>query len=823
MTNIVALPGRQTSPQSQQGSTLALAQKNFLERLPERIGALATAWNKLKFINWDAAILDNLGKAVHVLNQASQNVVLPRLADRTAELGQVLKLAVEQGYANSRQRAEIDNALNQLSEAGEMARRYSEKAIEASTPTVVSPVLCIHVAIVEEDPHQASMTRHLLEQAGYQVTVYAHPRDLHAALSTTFFNIILLDTSFHDGALAGILWLERHKQELHDTAVIMLSARTDMVARLRSVRAGAQAFVVKSGDVSLLQHKIQQTLQYLHHPKDQVLLVDNDSTRLQLMAEQLLQEGFLVDTLERPLLLLDRLMRLRPDVVVLNYDLPGCNGGELGHLLRQDPSLMSIPIVYLADPESSGPARDALQYLGNACLDLPLDVTRLSTTLRQEIRRARLVTTLPVIDTPLSIEQRLQHRAAFFAGLETLLSDTKRQDNRATTWYLAYVSVDGYAALKKSLRLRTLIEQEETIERYLAARPEVNGLGCSLGEMRYLLVLRDVEGLGGETLAKRLHASVVRQHQGNFTDTDGLRLSMGIAPLQVLQNLDDALEQVEQACSRSQREGGNQIAWSTVVPMRKAQLTTPMRQALRNRSFKLVYQPIVNLDHQDVWFEALVRLVDAQGQVYLPHQFLDWVDTDMEGDKFMLDRWIIEQGLQALTQLGGKSGAGYSLIVKLTPDLMQCERLLPYLSNVVNGARLRGVRRTTVALPESCVMRDIPRARRLIKHVHGLNCGFMLEHVTLTPQSLQPLKDLGAIDFIKLHPDWRLQMENDRNFRGLLPRVVQMMPEAKLVASHVEDARTFATLWESGVRYFQGYFIQEPGEKLAAAPFEAAV
>lgn len=820
MTKIVALPGKPASSASEQGAPLALAQKRFLERLPERIDALSSAWNKLKYINWDTAILDNLGKAASALYDTSHSLLLPRIADRTAELRSVLELCIEQGQASAHQRADIDNALNQLTDTAERARRYHQNALSADTTIDTDPVLCIHVAIVEEDTHQAAMTSHLLEQSGYQVTVYTHPRALDAALGTTFFNVILLDTTYSEGALAGIAWLEANKTSLQDTAVIMLSARTDMVARLRAVRAGAQAYVVKSNDIALLNHKIQQTLQYLHHPKDHVLLVDNDNARLALLADQLQQEGFTVDTLNMPLLLLERLMRLHPDVVVLNYDLPGCNGMEIGNLLRQDPSLMSIPMVYLADPAQHPETRDALQLLGNACIELPVDMSQLGNTLRHEIRRARMVAGLQATDNPLAFEQRLQHRASFYAELDTLLAEVTRQENRSAPWYLAYVAIDGYSQLKKSLRLRALIEQDETLERYLASRPEVNGLGCSLGEMRYVLVLRDIDAVGGEMLVKRLHAAILRQHQG---DANGLRLSIGVAPLHTLQNIDDALEQTEQACARSQRDGGNQIAWSTVVPLRKATLTTPMRQALRNRSFKLVYQPIVNLDHQDVWFEALVRLVDAQGQIYLPDQFLDWVDTDMEGGKFMLDRWIIEQSLQALTQLGGKSGAGYSLIVKLTPDLLQSERLLPYVSNVVNGARLRGVKRTTLALPESCVIRDIPRARRLIKHIHGLNCGFMLEQFTLTPQNMQWLKELGAIDFIKLHPQWRQQLDSTNNFKPLLKQVLQTAPDVKLVASHVEDAKRFASLWECGVRYFQGYFIQEPGESLTAAPFEAAV
>lgn len=824
MTKIIPLPARQSPAPNKDSLNLAREQKRFLEYLPEKIGALASGWSKLKYINWDVSILRNLNKAADMLHEVSQSLLLTRISDRTAELQQILKQVIDQGFASPHQRQDIDNAIAQLDDTLDMARRYNAKPDDPDTSELpANPVLAIHVALIEEDPHQCAMTRHQLEQTGYQVSIFHHPSEIIEALAHTYFNAILIDTTYYDGPLAGVLWIETHKLTLGDTPIIMLSARSDMVARLRAVRAGALAYVIKTNEVSALHHKIQQTLQYLHHPRDHVLLVDSDASRMTQMEERLLVDGFRVDTLDLPLLLLERLVRLRPDVVVINYALPGCNGVELGHLLRQDPSLMSMPIVYMADLTQNAATREALSLLGNACITLPMDMDTLSTTLRQEIQRARMVAS-PHISGPEPVaEQRLQHRAAFYAELETLLADANKPENRSTEWYLAYISVDAYPTLKKSLRLRALVEQEETFERYFATRPEIDGLGCSLGEMRYLLVIRDIEGKGGEPLVQRLHAAATRQNQGHFADAGGMSLSIGIAALHTLQSIDDALEQTEQACTRAQRDGGNQIAWTSVVPLRKTQLTTPMRHALRNRSFKLVYQPIVNLDQQDVWFEALVRLVDAQGQVYLPNQFLDWVETDMEGGSFTLDRMVIEQSLQALTHLGGKSGAGYSLVVKLTPDLLQCERLLPYISNVINGARLRGERRTTLSLPESCVMRDIPRARRLVKHIHGLNCGFMLEQVSLTHQTLQQLKELGPIDFIKLNPAWRHQIERDKTYRELIQSVIQLMPDIKLVASHVEDAKSFATLWESGVRYFQGYFIQEPGEKLTAAPFEAAV
>jgi EAL domain-containing protein (putative c-di-GMP-specific phosphodiesterase class I) len=39
--------------------------------------------------------------------------------------------------------------------------------------------------------------------------------------------------------------------------------------------------------------------------------------------------------------------------------------------------------------------------------------------------------------------------------------------------------------------------------------------------------------------------------------------------------------------------------------------------------------------------------------------------------------------------------------------------------------------------------------------------------------------------------------------------------KAKTVATGVEDANTLAILWNAGVNYIQGYFLQEPSEIIA--------
>jgi EAL domain-containing protein (putative c-di-GMP-specific phosphodiesterase class I) len=95
----------------------------------------------------------------------------------------------------------------------------------------------------------------------------------------------------------------------------------------------------------------------------------------------------------------------------------------------------------------------------------------------------------------------------------------------------------------------------------------------------------------------------------------------------------------------------------------------------------------------------------------------------------------------------------------------------------------------------------------------------MLEHFGETPHGLPILHDMGELDFIKLD----VKMGSGESVRQQTGEwIAQIRQEAKsrpsLIASGIEDARILSQFWEWGLRYFQGYFLQEPNAEMRYDP-----
>jgi EAL domain-containing protein (putative c-di-GMP-specific phosphodiesterase class I) len=79
-----------------------------------------------------------------------------------------------------------------------------------------------------------------------------------------------------------------------------------------------------------------------------------------------------------------------------------------------------------------------------------------------------------------------------------------------------------------------------------------------------------------------------------------------------------------------------------------------------------------------------------------------------------------------------------------------------------------------------------------------------------------PIKLLGAIplDFIKI--DGALVQDLSSNFetQGMVKKLVEHAGKLKIetIAERVEDANTMAVLWQLGVQFIQGYFVNAPEE-----------
>ena len=95
--------------------------------------------------------------------------------------------------------------------------------------------------------------------------------------------------------------------------------------------------------------------------------------------------------------------------------------------------------------------------------------------------------------------------------------------------------------------------------------------------------------------------------------------------------------------------------------------------------------------------------------------------------------------------------------------------------------------------------------------VRALGAGFALEHMGTTEQSVQLMANL-PLDYAKIDGSLILNLSSDEQLHAKTSKLVEVAhsKNIKTIAEKVEDANTMAALWQLGISYMQGHYVQEP-------------
>src|SRR5262252_9749154 len=137
---------------------------------------------------------------------------------------------------------------------------------------------------------------------------------------------------------------------------------------------------------------------------DRVLVIDDDATARELIADHLKTEGFSVVTAEGGVEGLKLAKELRPTAITLDVIMPDLDGWSVLTALRQDPQLAEIPVIMITivDEHGRGIALGAAGYLTK-----PIDRERLRRVIGRFRAPARLTRVLVVEDDVIQRERML--------------------------------------------------------------------------------------------------------------------------------------------------------------------------------------------------------------------------------------------------------------------------------------------------------------------------------------------------------------------------------------------------------------------------------
>ena len=184
------------------------------------------------------------------------------------------------------------------------------------------------------------------------------------------------------------------------------------------------------------------------------------------------------------------------------------------------------------------------------------------------------------------------------------------------------------------------------------------------------------------------HVSEIDGHSLNTTGSIGICAVTGHSS-----NAQDVLSRADLACEVARSSGGNQHTYA----QRRRRRTLcqvkidrhwheVIRKTIDENRFYLVYQPIVSLKgDRGKRYEVLLRVVDEQGHVILPGQFL--AIAEQAGLSGEIDRWIINCAFKQLAKMR-ENNREISFFIKLSNTTLTDSKLPDWINLRLEHYRL---------------------------------------------------------------------------------------------------------------------------------------
>ncbi len=122
-----------------------------------------------------------------------------------------------------------------------------------------------------------------------------------------------------------------------------------------------------------------------------ILVVDDEPDLTWALRYSLSDEGYEVLIAQDGTEALAAVRQQRPDLIILDINMPGLNGLEVCRELRRDPALATVPILFLTVRDSLEDKVKGLDEGADDYLPKPFDLEELKARVRVLLRRAQLV------------------------------------------------------------------------------------------------------------------------------------------------------------------------------------------------------------------------------------------------------------------------------------------------------------------------------------------------------------------------------------------------------------------------------------------------
>ncbi|MBH3329513.1 EAL domain-containing protein [Pseudomonas oryzihabitans] len=477
--------------------------------------------------------------------------------------------------------------------------------------------------------------------------------------------------------------------------------------------------------------------------------------------------------------------------------------------LRDDPSPLELDCRCVRQDGSTLGVRLRLTpaiYLDEPCVQLHLREERAAPAaeaLEEQLREVRFQDTL----TGLLNRSRM---------LE-LLEDALERARLGAPASFAYLSIDRYPTLLAELGIGAMDELLVALAERLREHFGTLVTLSRFADDAFTALLPQAADASLDSAFERLLGRQERQPLTLAGRTLAISYSIGVVSLDNhTKSAGDLVDRAHRSARQVAQRGGNACKRydpqeELAAAANRGNLVAMVKQALQQNGFRLLFQPVIGLrgsSHE--YYEALLRLVNPQGEEVSPTEFARTArDSGLSGQ---IDRWVIQQAVRQLGEHRAR-GHGTRIFVHLSGATLGDLELLPWLRETLQGQQL-DAEAVIFQLSEEDLLAQPEQALAMAQRLRRQGHPVTLSGFAAGDPPLAALR-LLVPDYVKLSGKLIKDLGQPEHQERLKAMVAELSAQnVQTIAPFVESASVLAQLWQVGVHFIQGYYLQEPSQAM---------
>ncbi|MDU4058326.1 MAG: GGDEF domain-containing protein [Pseudomonas oryzihabitans] len=677
----------------------------------------------------------------------------------------------------------------------------------------------IRLLLLEASQNEAERLVSLFRNAGRATRAQrlADPAGLDELLSQSWDLAILAPPSPELDSLSALRQLGRRVPQL---AVIQRVPPDDPAAVLDALRLGARDGIASDNDEHLLLASLRElgNLAERHERRRLEQALAEAEQRCQLLlanaveAVAYVHDGLHIHVNSAYVELLGypsaEDLEITPLMdLIAAADQPALR--EAFRQLRDDPSPRELDCRCVRQDGSTLGVRLRLTpaiYLDEPCVQLHLREERAAPAaeaLEEQLREVRFQDTL----TGLLNRSRM---------LE-LLEDALERARLGAPASFAYLSIDRYPTLLAELGIGAMDELLVTLAERLREHFGTLVTLSRFADDAFTALLPQAADASLDSAFERLLGRQERQPLTLAGRTLAISYSIGVVSLDNhTKSAGDLVDRAHRSARQVAQRGGNACKRydpqeELAAAANRGNLVAMVKQALQQNGFRLLFQPVIGLrgsSHE--YYEALLRLVNPQGEEVSPAEFARTArDSGLSGQ---IDRWVIQQAVRQLGEHRAR-GHGTRIFVHLSGATLGDLELLPWLRETLQGHQL-DAEAVIFQLSEEDLLAQPEQALAMAQRLRRQGHPVTLSGFAAGDPPLAALR-LLVPDYVKLSGKLIKDLGQPEHQERLKAMVAELSAQnVQTIAPFVESASVLAQLWQVGVHFIQGYYLQEPSQAM---------